>query len=284
MEYGLIRLSLYFPVDLPGSCADDTEPGTPVWRQRPRFVLRPCRLSSERRRPARSRPPPGRWPASASAYAVNAHQRGLRCHASVAQCKSRDLSGAWYRLPVSCPPRHLQPLHVLWAGEDRSLLLSPCAADFLVVAGLLCGGAERDAFGSRGGGRGNGDRALPAGSGPRGSSSACCEPGGEPALVEAQAGPGSCLPDERDLHASGSSWRLRAIGCRAQGSSRDCDAACRPARPSGRLAAAPAAAPWLPCCADDGSGESPPTHDGPCPSVVKASRKVPGQGDGGLSR
>ena len=59
----------------------------------------------------------------------------------------------------------------------------------------------------------------------RGSSSACCEPGGEPALVEAQAGPGSCLPDERDLHASGSSWRLRAIGCRAQGSSRDCDAA-----------------------------------------------------------
>ena len=87
-----------------------------------------------------------------------------------------------------------------------------------------------------------------------------------------------------DLHASGSSWRLRAIGCRARGSSRDCDAACRPARPSGRLAAAPAAAPWLPCCADDGSGESPPTHDGPCPSVVKASRKVPGQGDGGLSR
>ncbi len=86
------------------------------------------------------------------------------------------------------------------------------------------------------------------------------------------------------LHAAGSSWRLRAIGSRAQGPSRDCDAACRPARPCSRLAATPAAAPWLACFTDDGSGKPPPTHDGPCPAVLKASRKVSGQGDGGLSR
>ena len=124
---------------------------------------------------------------------------------------------------------------------------------------------------------------LLAGGGPCGASASGDESGGEPSLAEAPAGSGGGLPDERGLHAAGSSW-LRALPACSQDPSRGGGAAGRPARPRQRLSGAPAAAPRPSRCADGGSGRCLPTHDRPCPLALKASTRIPKQPDGGPLR